>query len=151
MILRTLKTLIFANSCSRFAVLSIFRRRHRTLFRNIQFYHQNSLLFGGGVHEHQTETLHKLHCSYLRLCFYMVLRMLKTWFSETVDAVLLFSHNSVVGVERFFGIVTFTCRIPCFSIAVFMETKRKRCTGCSDPTCGCVSVVWKPSSPHWNP
>jgi hypothetical protein len=40
----------------------------------------------------------------------------------------MFSHIFVVGFERLFGIFTFTYRVPCFSMAVFMNTKRKQCT-----------------------
>ena len=80
MILRALETLVFADSCSRFAVFNEFRRTLRAFFRNMHFYLQNSLLL----------------------------------------------------------------------IIVFMQTERERCTGCSVPTCGCVSVVFGPSGTPWN-
>ena len=69
MILRALETLVFADSCSRFAVFTDFRRRLRTLIRNLHFYLQNSLLFNSCFHGNQARTLHRLQCSDLRPCF----------------------------------------------------------------------------------
>ena len=58
MILRALETLVFADSCSRFAVFTIFRRRLRAFFRNLHFYLENSLFFDEGFHENRAKTSH---------------------------------------------------------------------------------------------
>ena len=58
MILRTLETLFFAYSSSRFAVFTFFRRRLRAFFRNLHFYLHNSLFFDEDFHENQAKTSH---------------------------------------------------------------------------------------------
>ena len=105
MILSALKTLVFAYSCSRFAVFNDFRR---TLLRNSHFYRVNSLFFKGVFQntkrKRRTDAVFTLAAVILHDLTYVE----KPCFSHTVGAVLLFPSYFVVVFERFFGIFTFT-------------------------------------------
>ena len=151
MILRALKTLVFADSCSRFTAFNDFRRTPRALFRNLHFYHVNSLLFKGVFQQAKRKRRTGAVFTLAAVILHDLTYVEKPCFSHTVVAVLLFPSYFVVVFERFFGIFTFTLRLACFSMAVFMETKRQHCTGCSVHICGCDSVIWGPSGPLWNP
>ena len=108
MILRALKTLVFAYSCSRFAVFTDFRRRLRALFRNLHFYRVNSLLFEGVFQKTKRKRRTAAVFTLAAVILHDLTYVEKPCFSRTVGAVLLFPSYFVVVFERFFGIFTFT-------------------------------------------
>ena len=108
MILRALKTLVFAYSCSRFAVFADFRRRLRALFRNLHFYRVNSLFFEGVFQNTKRKRRTGAVFTLAAVILHDLTYVEKPCFSHTVGAVLLFPSYFVVVFERFFGIFTFT-------------------------------------------